>query len=499
LDNTLFDWVYIWHQSFKAMLDRLVAESGLGVNVLESDFRTVHQRYGTSEYAFAIEELPSLRARYPEEDLAKRFEGAIADYRSARKAALQLYPDVLETLNGLQARGCLLVGYTESMAYYTNYRMRRLGLDLLLDYLYSPPDHDLPPNAALEQLRWYPPEHYRLRRTIHRHTPKGHTKPDPTVLMGILVEVGVGPEDAVYIGDSLMKDVAMAKAASVRDVWAKYGGAQHRPEYELLRRVSHWPDVAVNQEKRLTQTEVKPTFQLDTSFGQLLDLFTFEQYTDRTKEAVSQKLDVWKKTIDVQQHFNDLELRIRNYAVTLLAGLLGAAAFGLKENVRVVVFDRSVSIAAPLLGAGIIGWLAFYFMDRFWYHRLLMGAVKHGSRLEAALRKDIPEIGLTEAIGRESPIPIRLFGKIWSIRSARKMDLFYWVVVALLFLMIVGILTVVYPTPAPAGAQQVQAPGTGPQDHSTSPLVPPTHDARQATPQPVPQGQPSGPSHEKKQ
>ncbi len=30
--------------------------------------------------------------------------------------------------------------------------------------------------------------------------------------------------------------------------------------------------------------------------------------------AVSAALEVWKKTIDVQQHFNDIQMKIRNFA-----------------------------------------------------------------------------------------------------------------------------------------------------------------------------------------
>src|SRR5579859_3682228 len=69
LDNTLFDWVAIWHHSFKAMLDRLVEDSGIRQDILEGDFKEIFQRHGTSEYAFAIEELPSLRKLHATEDL----------------------------------------------------------------------------------------------------------------------------------------------------------------------------------------------------------------------------------------------------------------------------------------------------------------------------------------------------------------------------------------------------------------------------------------------
>ena len=69
LDNTLFDWFEIWHGPFKAMLDRLVADSGLDADTLIADFKAIHTKYGTVEYAFAIEELQSLREKHLGENL----------------------------------------------------------------------------------------------------------------------------------------------------------------------------------------------------------------------------------------------------------------------------------------------------------------------------------------------------------------------------------------------------------------------------------------------
>jgi phosphoglycolate phosphatase-like HAD superfamily hydrolase len=128
LDNTLFDWVDIWHRSFKAMLDQLVKESEIPQDTLLSEFKKIHEKHRTSEYAFSIEELPSLREKYPKEDLVKKFDSAIRAFRVARKDALRLYPTVMETLQELKDKGCLLVGYTESMSYYTDYRLEILNL-----------------------------------------------------------------------------------------------------------------------------------------------------------------------------------------------------------------------------------------------------------------------------------------------------------------------------------------------------------------------------------
>lgn len=75
----------------------------------------------------------------------------------------------------------------------------------------------------------------------------------------------------MYVGDSLMKDVAMAKDAGVLDIHAAYGEAQRRPEYELLRRVSHWPDSTVAQEQLLIGNPlIEPTISLREGFYEIL-------------------------------------------------------------------------------------------------------------------------------------------------------------------------------------------------------------------------------------
>src|ERR1700730_16583416 len=110
LDNTLFDWVETWFRSITALVDRLVTDSGIAREQLLDEIHDVHQRHGTSEYAFLIEELPSLRALHPNEDLARLFDGAIHDFRKARKDSLRLFPGVMETLQTLKRQGILVVG-----------------------------------------------------------------------------------------------------------------------------------------------------------------------------------------------------------------------------------------------------------------------------------------------------------------------------------------------------------------------------------------------------
>jgi hypothetical protein len=116
-------------------------------------------------------------------------------------------------------------------------------------------------------------------------------------------------------------------------------------------------------------------------------------------------------------HFNGIELQIRNYAVTLLVAVTGAAAYAFKTNFNLDIGGHSFSMALAVLPAGILGWSAFYFMDRLWYHKLLLGAVYQ----TLALEKLLPELELSHAVGRESPIRVGTKG----IHSTEKIDFFY--------------------------------------------------------------------------
>lgn len=285
MDNTLFDWLGMWHAAFGAMLDRITADSGVARETLEREFYALHQRHGTTEYAFAIQELPSLRARHAPEELPARYADAIEAYRAMRRRTLRLYPGVLETLRAIRAAGALVVAYTESRAYYAGYRVRMLGLDGVLDVLYSPPDHALPEGVTAALIRRYPPEHYRLHGTVHRHTREGVWKPDAAVLGDILRDVGAEPEEAVYVGDSLVKDVAMAQAAGVIEVFARYGDVRGRPGYALLRRVTHWSPAMLVGAEGLTEAGVRPTHVLAEGYAELPGLIDFRRFTPRRPPA----------------------------------------------------------------------------------------------------------------------------------------------------------------------------------------------------------------------
>jgi len=164
--------------------------------------------------------------------------------------------------------------------------------------------------------------------------------------------------------------------------------------------------------------------------------------TDEELERLKLQVEAWKTTIETQQHFNDLEMRIRGLAITVVTAVLAAAGVVLKDGDQIHILGRNVSLATVLIVVGIIAWLMFYMVDQMWYHRLLYGAVKQGEVQENQLEAVLPGIGLTKAISAASPYPItrptrkrnRIAGKRKQIlfHSRHKLQFFYWGLAALL-------------------------------------------------------------------
>ncbi|MDB5584495.1 MAG: hypothetical protein JWR80_9671 [Bradyrhizobium sp.] len=135
------------------------------------------------------------------------------------------------------------------------------------------------------------------------------------------------------------------------------------------------------------------------------------------------QIEIWKKIVDVQQHFNDLELRIRNFALAVTGAFLGLGGYAIKDGGVMTLVHHEVSIAGLVVFCAIFPLFAFYFMDRLWYHRLLDGSVKAGIDAESALKALGFQVDLGTQVSIASPFKLWVLG--WQIHSKRKMDLFY--------------------------------------------------------------------------
>ncbi|MFW8584209.1 hypothetical protein ACOJBM_02405 [Rhizobium beringeri] len=78
---------------------------------------------------------------------------------------------VFRCLWELKKKGTKIVAYTESMGFYSAFRLKRFGLDGVIDVLFSPQDHDLPAGVSVENLRRLPDEFYELQVALLRGSP----------------------------------------------------------------------------------------------------------------------------------------------------------------------------------------------------------------------------------------------------------------------------------------------------------------------------------------
>jgi hypothetical protein len=118
-------------------------------------------------------------------------------------------------------------------------------------------------------------------------------------------------------------------------------------------------------------------------------------------------VDLWKTAIDVEQHFNTVEMNVRNIFATIMVALIAGVGYSIKEKIAI---SLGISFAPVLSVAAIFITMLFYFVDRYWYHRLLVGSVMEAMRLEAEISKlsDV-EIRLSRQISEESPVTLPKF------------------------------------------------------------------------------------------
>lgn len=166
---------------------------------------------------------------------------------------------------------------------------------------------------------------------------------------------------------------------------------------------------------------------------------------DKIKLAV----EVWKTIVSVQQHFNEIGMKIRGLFITILLAIFASIGFLLDKEFYFQLHTVSIMYYTLIPLFGIMITYLFYFIDRYWYHRLLVGAVKQGTIIEEKYAELLPELSLGLAIGKESPYEPTGIGK-WLARlivkhkkyretgkmhSDAKIEFFYKSVILFLFLL----------------------------------------------------------------
>ena len=270
LDNTLYDWVGYFVPLFYRMVEMVVEITHCERESLLDDLRSVHQKYGDSEQPFALLETDTIRRVYRNmaaDMVMQMLDPAFHAFNSARKKNLKLHPHVRETLELLRTSGIKLVAHTESKLYGVVDRMRRLELSEYFAKIY----------CRERSVSLYPENH--ARDGWLENFPMGkvvelshhQSKPNPDVLQEICAGEGIPVEDAAYVGDSVARDMLMAKRAGVFAIWAAYGAEHSSAMYGALVRISHWTPEEVARERGLKDEAkaIQPDYIARSSFAEV--------------------------------------------------------------------------------------------------------------------------------------------------------------------------------------------------------------------------------------
>lgn len=261
LDNTLYDWVDAFLPSFRAMTHKLSKMLRLDENEILTDFADVYKRYGTVEYPKSVEEL----ALWDRHQICKEEKESVASvvnkiFSIVYKHDLHLFPHVREVLEWTQEEGIIVVGLSDALERWVIYRLRNLGIEKYFSGLYT----------------WHHDSWFRDRLPIKSSIKtqvrllSSELKPNLNVVNGMLTDFSLNREATFMVGDSLSKDIAVAQATQVHDVWARYGTQPREKNINTLRRITPWTELEKTAEDK-AKLRVVPTYVID-DFSELIGL-----------------------------------------------------------------------------------------------------------------------------------------------------------------------------------------------------------------------------------
>ncbi len=292
LDNTLYDWVTSFARSVGPMVGELAALLHIDEEAVYGELKAVHRRHGNSEHPFAILELDCVGRAFPDAtpaELLTHLARPLAAFNAARTDSLRLYEGVADTLAALRARGVVIVGHTEAIGPTARQRLRLLGIEQHFAGVY----------CLASELGPHPSPEWQDKGGVPLHiVPREERKPNPALLRDICASELARPEEAVYVGDSLTRDIWMARRAGVTAVWARYGRSYTDQDWDTVVRVSHWTPEDVRREARLrvSATGVTPDHTI-AGFGELLGIVRDTEAAVPRRTLVSKRARVRKLAV----------------------------------------------------------------------------------------------------------------------------------------------------------------------------------------------------------
>jgi phosphoglycolate phosphatase-like HAD superfamily hydrolase len=256
------------------MVDKVIELTGCNKEDLLDDFKKVHQKYQNTEHPYSLLETKIVLNLYPNKtkaELKKIFAPAFQVFEESKNKNLKKYPYVNETFEILIQNNIKLAAHTESGLYAVSDRLQRLDLTKYFSIIYCrerPAPQSLVTSYGEKIISEFP-MHKIIELSHHQR------KPDPTVLLEICDNLNTDSNHAVYIGDSMARDVLMAKDAGIFSIWAAYGTNHPKNHFKDLVRVTHWREEDVEREEKLYEASknLKPDYIAKNNFNEILMSF----------------------------------------------------------------------------------------------------------------------------------------------------------------------------------------------------------------------------------
>jgi FMN phosphatase YigB (HAD superfamily) len=287
MDNTLYPWVDYIVPAVEAMVDSVCRSTGFPRIRVVQALKSVYAKYESNEYPYALQE-SAIYDAFPDFGSFDKLviEPARAAFAEARRRYLRPFRGVAETLRLLKERGIPVVALTDAPRNPAEYRVRCMGLDEHLTALYTLPGFKFParrgePLIAPDILRKDERGDYRAACPVVE-LPRTHEKPDPRGLNRILKAYAVAPEETLVVGDSLHKDVAVARTVGAVDCWAEYGtyvSREYRERLDIISAAAITRRHAASVFEGDRQQQTKPTHAL-SNFANVLDIIAASAHAE---------------------------------------------------------------------------------------------------------------------------------------------------------------------------------------------------------------------------
>ena len=115
----------------------------------------------------------------------------------------------------------------------------------------------------------------------------------------------------------------------------------------------------------------------------------------------------WRAILDTQMHFNDMLMRTRATAGSIVLAAFGAAAVSIAQHPDRLIRlpGTAIHVASVIVVAGLLLLTAVFVLDYFYFYRMLLAVVRLGVELEVESRQPTSpiELEVTGCIAKAVP------------------------------------------------------------------------------------------------